>query len=150
MTPRTYIVEHLDPELETWSAYEYACIAKECHASGARFFLTSVPTALKLPTELQKLRDEGVLTVETRAVEELWPGEDGKNKVCLLDPKATTELCEEDGDRYEAFLFGGILGDDPPRGNASFSSSVNRTCPVNMLVQIARPNFAIRDSRTDD
>ncbi|KAF8324038.1 DUF431-domain-containing protein [Clavulina sp. PMI_390] len=37
-------------------------------------------------------------------------------KICLLDPKATTELSPEDGDgKFEWFLFGGILGDDPPR-----------------------------------
>ncbi|CAL1710109.1 unnamed protein product [Somion occarium] len=38
------------------------------------------------------------------------------DKVCLLDPKAPKELSPEDGDgRFEWFLFGGILGDDPPR-----------------------------------
>ncbi|KAL0062292.1 hypothetical protein AAF712_010861 [Marasmius tenuissimus] len=37
-------------------------------------------------------------------------------KVCLLDPKAEKEISPEDGDgRFEWFLFGGILGDDPPR-----------------------------------
>ncbi|KAF5371133.1 hypothetical protein D9758_004132 [Tetrapyrgos nigripes] len=37
-------------------------------------------------------------------------------KVCLLDPKAEKELSPEDGDgRFQWFLFGGILGDDPPR-----------------------------------
>ncbi|KAH9854620.1 DUF431-domain-containing protein [Lenzites betulinus] len=37
-------------------------------------------------------------------------------KVCLLDPKAENELSPEDGDgRFEWFLFGGILGDNPPR-----------------------------------
>jgi len=37
-------------------------------------------------------------------------------KVCLLDPKAEKELSPEDGDgRFRWFLFGGILGDDPPR-----------------------------------
>lgn len=38
------------------------------------------------------------------------------DKVCLLDPKAEKPLAPEDGDgRFEWFLFGGILGDDPPR-----------------------------------
>lgn len=36
--------------------------------------------------------------------------------VCLLDPAAETELAPEDGGRFQWFLFGGILGDDPPRG----------------------------------
>jgi len=38
------------------------------------------------------------------------------DRVCLLDPKAPEALAPEDGDgRFEWFLFGGILGDDPPR-----------------------------------
>ncbi|KAI0048704.1 DUF431-domain-containing protein [Auriscalpium vulgare] len=41
-------------------------------------------------------------------------------KVCLLDPKADKELSPEDGDgRFSWFLFGGILGDDPPRDRTS-------------------------------
>ncbi|KAF7366817.1 hypothetical protein MSAN_00940000 [Mycena sanguinolenta] len=41
-------------------------------------------------------------------------------KVCLLDPKAELPLSPEDGDgRFEWFLFGGILGDDPPRDRTS-------------------------------
>ncbi|KAF9031349.1 hypothetical protein BDZ89DRAFT_625670 [Hymenopellis radicata] len=36
--------------------------------------------------------------------------------VCLLDPKADQELAPTDGDgRFKWLLFGGILGDDPPR-----------------------------------
>ncbi|KAG5730164.1 hypothetical protein E4T56_gene18309, partial [Termitomyces sp. T112] len=38
------------------------------------------------------------------------------NRVCLLDPKAEKALSPEDGDgQFDMFLFGGILGDDPPR-----------------------------------
>ncbi|KAI9507092.1 DUF431-domain-containing protein [Russula earlei] len=37
--------------------------------------------------------------------------------VCLLDPKASEALTPADGDagQFAWFLFGGILGDDPPR-----------------------------------
>ena len=35
--------------------------------------------------------------------------------MCLLDPRATEELSPSDKEEFEAFLFGGILGDDPPR-----------------------------------
>ena len=37
------------------------------------------------------------------------------SRVCLLDPKAPTALSPEDGERFGWFLYGGILGDDPPR-----------------------------------
>ncbi|KAK2459783.1 hypothetical protein APHAL10511_008215 [Amanita phalloides] len=41
-------------------------------------------------------------------------------RVCLLDPRAKQELKPDDGDgRFNCFLFGGILGDDPPRDRTS-------------------------------
>jgi len=39
------------------------------------------------------------------------------DQVCLLDPKADHELSPHD--TYTHFLFGGILGDDPPRDRTS-------------------------------
>jgi len=39
------------------------------------------------------------------------------DEVCLLDPKAERELSPSDP--YTNFLFGGILGDDPPRDRTS-------------------------------
>lgn len=35
--------------------------------------------------------------------------------MCLLDPKATEPLRPSDRHLFKYFLFGGILGDDPPR-----------------------------------
>ncbi|CAK5278092.1 unnamed protein product [Mycena citricolor] len=58
---------------------------------------------------------EGVLDLMARLL-----GPDAKSKICLLDPKAENVLAPEDGDgRFEWFLFGGILGDDPPRDRTS-------------------------------
>ncbi|ORY96508.1 SAM-dependent RNA methyltransferase [Syncephalastrum racemosum] len=42
------------------------------------------------------------------------PGIDPK-EICLLDPSAKEPLKPEDADTFKYFLFGGILGDDPPR-----------------------------------
>lgn len=106
----TFVVEHLDPELGKWSAREYGCIARECHAAGARFLLTSVPESLQLPEELASLKEE--LTVERRSVEEIFA--EIKDRVCLLDPAATAELSPADGDNFDVFLFGGILGASTP------------------------------------
>jgi ribosome biogenesis SPOUT family RNA methylase Rps3 len=108
---KTFIVEHLDPELEQWSALEYKCIARETAASGSSFYLTSVPHSLQLPESLKNVSE---LNVEHRGIEEIYA--DKKDRVCLLDPAATKELSPEDGDNFDIFLFGGILGDDPPRG----------------------------------
>ncbi|EAW07935.1 SAM-dependent methyltransferase [Aspergillus clavatus NRRL 1] len=103
-TPKTFVVEHLDPELGPWSALEYGSIARESHAVGARFLLSSVPASLQLPDDLAATPG---LEVEHRSVEEIFA--DRKAKVCLLDPAAQAELSPEDGDNFEVFLFGGIL-----------------------------------------
>ena len=111
---KTYVVEHLDPELGPWSALEYQAIAKESSASGSSFFLSSVPPSLNPPQEL--LSAPGFAIVQ-QSVEDIYADE--KDRVCLLDPAATSELSPEDGEKFEVFLFGGILGDDPPRDRTS-------------------------------
>lgn len=111
MAGKTFIVEHLDPELGEWSALEYKCIARETAATGSSFYLTSVPHELQLPEPLKNVSE---LNVEHRGIEEIYA--DKKDRVCLLDPSAKEELSPKDGDNFDIFLFGGILGDDPPRG----------------------------------
>ncbi|KAL1627632.1 hypothetical protein SLS56_006253 [Neofusicoccum ribis] len=115
----TFVVEHLDPELEAWSSLEYAAIARESRAAGCRFLLSSVPETLRLPENLARV--DG-LEVEHDSVENLFE----KPKVCLLDPAAQQELSPADGDRFDVFLFGGILGDDPPRDRTSELLRVTR------------------------
>ncbi|KAI5288399.1 Cell death protease [Ascosphaera aggregata] len=110
VTAFSYVVEHLDPELGPWSALEYDSIARESHAANARFLLTSVPEGLEMPADLAAVSG---LEVEHRSIEEIFAGK--KDRVCLLDPAAKTELSPEDGFIFDVFLFGGILGDDPPR-----------------------------------
>ncbi|MCJ1437328.1 hypothetical protein MMC27_006715 [Xylographa pallens] len=109
-TAKTYIVEHLDPELGPWSSLEYQAIATETAESGSKFCLSSVSKSLELPKELQ---NAPALLIEHRSVEEIYKLE--KDRVCLLDPAAPSELHIEDAALFDVFLFGGILGDDPPR-----------------------------------
>jgi len=101
----TYIVEHLDPELGPWSTLEYLAIAQESAEAGATFCLSSVPESLALPSQLQEAQG---LAVTHQGVEEKFASD--KSRVCLLDPSAREELSPEDGERFDAFLFGGILG----------------------------------------
>ncbi|MCJ1377651.1 hypothetical protein MMC17_000747 [Xylographa soralifera] len=107
---KTYVVEHLDPELGPWSSLEYQAIATETAEAGSRFCLSSVSKSLELPKELQNVP---TLLIENRSVEEIYKLE--KDRVCLLDPAAPSELHVEDAALFDVFLFGGILGDDPPR-----------------------------------
>ncbi|KAI9789676.1 MAG: hypothetical protein M1816_005851 [Peltula sp. TS41687] len=113
---KTYVIEHLDPEMEPWSILEYRCIAEETHqaGNGAWCYLSSVPESLQLPDELKGLPS---LKVSHHEAESLFA--DRTEKVCLLDPAADKELSPEDGEEFDVFLFGGILGDDPPRDRTS-------------------------------
>jgi len=111
---KTYIVEHLDEELGPWSELEYVTIAKESHDAGATFCLSSISPSLELPAALRSVPG---FAAESRSVETLYA--DDKSRVCLLDPAATKELSPEDGETFDVFLFGGILGDDPPRDRTS-------------------------------
>lgn len=102
---KTFIVEHLDPELGPWSELEYLAIGRESKATGARFVLSSLPDAFRVPEGLQT---NDAFTAEKRGVEELYASD--KSRVCLLDPAAERDLGPDDGDKFDAFLFGGILG----------------------------------------
>jgi ribosome biogenesis SPOUT family RNA methylase Rps3 len=102
---KTFIVEHLDPELGPWSELEYIAIAKESLATQTNFTLSSLPDGFRVPAALQA---NPAFTSERRGVEELYA--ESKSRVCLLDPAASKDLSPEDGDTFDAFLFGGILG----------------------------------------
>ena len=104
---RTYIVEHLDPELGPWSALEYRAIARETAACQGTFMLSSLPAGFQVPEELAR---EPAFKAETRGVEELYPAGQGKERVCLLDPAADKDLNPDDRHEFDVFLFGGILG----------------------------------------
>ncbi|EFQ29020.1 hypothetical protein CGRA01v4_11376 [Colletotrichum graminicola] len=114
MPGKTYIVEHLDPELGPWSELEYIAIAKETHAAAGTFLLSSLPSGFVAP---DKLKQVPAFKAEARGVEELYAQD--KSRVCLLDPAAASDLSPDDGEKFDAFLFGGILGDDPPRDRTS-------------------------------
>jgi len=81
----------------------------------------SKPSRTSLSTIFEKSDDRSLAKVSCfdRGVHEMAINSTegiSLDQVCLLDPKAELELSPEDGDgRFQWFLFGGILGDDPPR-----------------------------------
>ncbi|KAI2606125.1 DUF431-domain-containing protein [Hypoxylon fragiforme] len=114
---KTYIVEHLDPELGQWSELEYAAIAAETQRAGNTFMLSSLPSGFEVPARLTAIP---AFRAERRGVEEMYGGEGGgRDRVCLLDPQAERDLSPDDKGVFDVFLFGGILGDDPPRDRTS-------------------------------
>ncbi|KAH9900192.1 SAM-dependent RNA methyltransferase [Xylariomycetidae sp. FL2044] len=123
---KTYTVEHLDPELGPWSELEYLAIAKETHRAGGTFCLSSLAPGFRVPDALAAVPG---FRAENRGIEEMVvgagegqgdaDGESKKKRVCLLDPQGKEDLSPDDRERFDVFLFGGILGDDPPRDRTS-------------------------------
>lgn len=102
---KTFIVEHLDPELGPWSELEYLAIGNETRDTGGKFILSCLPDSFQVP---EGLKTNAAFTAEQRGVEELYAA--NKDRVCLLDPAAAKDLSPEDAETFDAFLFGGILG----------------------------------------
>ncbi|KAJ7130408.1 SAM-dependent RNA methyltransferase [Mycena epipterygia] len=125
-----YVIEHMEDDDETakaippWVELEYAHMrmlagpTAQIHfthlSKASRDSLSSVFTG-KPGLADASCHQTGVLNLIQQQL-----GADALDKVCLLDPKAELPLSPEDGDgRFEWFLFGGILGDDPPRDRTS-------------------------------
>lgn len=142
MAPQlTFVVEHLDPELGAWSALEYKTIAEESRKAGCRFILSSVPASLLESSEIEGTGAE----IRSDSIEVYFA--DKTDKICLLDPAAKQELSPSDTQHFDVFLFGGILGDDPPRDRTSElrkkGFSGRRLGPVQMTT-----DTAVRVTRT--
>ncbi len=100
-----------------WVILEYSAIIKD--VGRENLFLTSLPdstTEIEIP---QQLKDVGLqwTTEEAISLPNVFQGIPNieKSRVCLLDPAAETDLVPEDAEKFDYFVFGGILGDHPPR-----------------------------------
>lgn len=93
-----YVIEHLEPELWEWSLLEYKHVSR---IVGKKNLLFS-----NVKKGSEKLKPYGKVTGKSVAELEL-------DRPCLLDPRAGSVL--KTSDKFETFVFGGILGDHPPR-----------------------------------
>ena len=94
------IIEHLEPEMHEWCIIEYTRVSNIVGKDN--FILTNVP-------ENDVKTVESIAEVHTESIEEL----EFKNKnLCILDPNAEKLLNPDDN--FDYYVFGGILGDDPP------------------------------------
>lgn len=100
----------LEPEMGEWSQLEYVTISTECARTGGKLYLTSLPTTLSknLPPKLHEHAASGRLIATSTEVSQL--PEINSERVCLLDPAAKMDLKPEDGELFDAYVFGGILG----------------------------------------
>lgn len=112
-----YIIEHMEEGFSEWVTLEYSQILREVGAEN--LILSSLPestTEKDIPQRLLKLglrwttKDLKGINEDFKDLELLKDG-----RVCLLDPRATIDLQPEDATKFDYFVFGGILGDHPPR-----------------------------------
>ncbi|ANB12333.1 Sfm1p [Sugiyamaella lignohabitans] len=94
-----------------WTRLEYLAIARDI--GGENLFLTSIAQSVEVPQELIAAGIQWTHHDITKFanIDPAFTAE----RVCLLDPAATQELVPEDNEKFDYFLFGGILGDHPPR-----------------------------------
>jgi len=127
----TYVIEHMEEDEETtkaippWVELEYAHMCSLA-GPGAQVYFTNLSRTSgdSLAEIFKKIPQNDALAHtschQTGVLEFMKQSSVPLEKVCLLDPKAEVELSPLDGDgRFSWFLFGGILGDDPPRDRTS-------------------------------
>ncbi|KAJ7201125.1 SAM-dependent RNA methyltransferase [Mycena pura] len=132
-----YVIEHMEDDDDTvkaippWVELEYAHMRMLAGAS-AQIHFTHLSSASRTSLSALFIPADGVADASCHQASVLdlvrerlgdagaGAGAGALEKVCLLDPKAERALAPEDGDgRFAWFLFGGILGDDPPRDRTS-------------------------------
>lgn len=92
------VIEHLDPEVFKWCEIEYEHISEVLGKENVLFTNTDSDVLAKFGK------------TEKRSVSELQ-----LDDACVLDPEAKETLTPEIAKRYKHFIFGGILGDYPPK-----------------------------------
>lgn len=116
-----YIIEHMEQGFSEWVTLEYAQIIRDVGCEN--LILSSLPqgtTSMDVPTLLCEMglrwttKDLNHLTEQFNDLEPLKNG-----RVCLLDPRAEKDLQPDESEKFDYFVFGGILGDHPPRDRTS-------------------------------
>ncbi|MEK6857476.1 MAG: SAM-dependent methyltransferase [Nanoarchaeota archaeon] len=106
----TYIIEHLEPELFEWCIVEYEEISKTVGKNALLF--TNVKEHSAKLNSLGFVKKESVVKLKL-------------DNACVLDPESSEELSSSD--KFDYLIFGGILGDNPPRKRTEdeLSSKIN-------------------------
>ena len=96
-----FIIEHLEDEMHDWCVIEYRHISSVVGKDNLWF--TNVTKGK------EKLKDVGTVHEESVTTMML-------DRACLLDPAGEQELSPDDNKEFNYVIFGGILGDNPPKG----------------------------------
>ncbi|RCH90498.1 hypothetical protein CU098_000082 [Rhizopus stolonifer] len=105
---RSYIIEHMEDAMHEWCSLEYKHMLSKIGPD--HLYFTSLTDRCLNEGMPEELKSAKCLQIDVLNL----PGVN-KDEICLLDPAAPSELKPEDGEKFKYFLFGGILGDHPPR-----------------------------------
>ena len=97
-----FIIEHLEPELYDWCLIEYEHMS---HIVGKDNLIF---TNTKNKKDELKLKKYGI--VNDKNISEL-----NFEKICVLSQYSDKMLKTEDKEKFDYFVFGGILGDNPAK-----------------------------------
>lgn len=108
-----FVIEHLEPDVFEWCVLEYA------HVSS----IVGKENLIFTNTDNAKLQPYG--KVEPKSVIELQ-----LQNACVLDPDAPDMLTPENAKQFKYFVFGGILGDNPPKARTGPELTSKLNLPV--------------------
>lgn len=95
-----YVIEHLEPKLYEWCLIEYKHIAEIVGKSN--LILTNVKNKSRLKDITNNSYGKSFRELKLK-------------NFCLLSPYAKKTLIKADGKKFDYLVFGGILGDNPPK-----------------------------------
>jgi len=98
-----YVIEHLEPSLFKWCMIEYKHISKI--VGKGNLWFTNIKRKSKASNELKKYGEVIMQSVREMKLKDS----------CVLDPEAKETLTPQNSKKCRYFIFGGILGDYPPR-----------------------------------
>lgn len=101
-----YVIEHLENELYEWCLIEYEHISRIVGKGNLIF--TNIKNK-----DIPKLKKYG--TVYKKGISELY-----FEKICILSQYSKKTLTKNDKNKFQYFVFGGILGDNPAKNRTNF------------------------------
>ncbi|OIO80482.1 hypothetical protein AUJ84_03405 [Candidatus Pacearchaeota archaeon CG1_02_32_132] len=100
-----FIIEHLEPKLWPWCIIEYKSISGIVGKSNLWF--TNIDKR-----DIKKLSKYG--KVFSESIKDM-----NLENACVLDPDSEVLLSPQNSKKFQHFIFGGILGDNPPKKRTS-------------------------------
>ena len=95
-----FVIEHLEPKLYAWCLLEYKHISQIVGKGNLIF--TNIKSGAEKLKKLGEVKGQSVKVLKLK-------------NTCVLDPSATKSLSPKEASKYDYFIFGGILGDNPQR-----------------------------------